>query len=143
MGPIICDGGGQDGDVAPGEECSGGVIHLVGRLDVGASDVRVCRAQRHGAGHESHLCAAACAGLGEGKPHFAGGVVANETDRIDLLIGRPGGDQDCTPAQIAHLVECRGQYVDDALRFLHSPTAHEFAGQLSLSGLNDPVAKGA
>src|SRR5690606_11506496 len=51
------------------------------------------RIQVHRAGQQHHLGAARAGGRGHREAHLAAAAVAQEADRIDVLVGRPGAHQ--------------------------------------------------
>src|SRR6185369_15912346 len=76
---------------------------------------------------------------GDGVPHLAGGVVADEADRIDLLPGGTGGNQEAFAAKPLR-GERRQRLLEDHLNVLQLPLPFPAAGEHAAGRGDEQVA---
>ena len=96
--------------------------------------------QLHGSRYQCHLRSTTCTFFREGKPHFSGRIVADKTDRVNLLISRPGCNHYFLTLQ---LTVCRKKFIqhtDDILRFLHTSLPYKMTGKLTRTRLDNMIA---
>ena len=98
-GRVVGDRGRHHHDVLSGQRLHHRRVHLGG-----AAHAHHLEAGRHGDGarpeHQRHRGAAPARRLGQRDAHPPARSVADVAHRIDVLVGRPGGDQDATPGEI-------------------------------------------
>ncbi len=67
------------------------ITHLRRALDPDDLDGKWIR-ERRGTGDQNHLGSPVTRGFGEGKPHLAGRIIADEPDGVDRLVCATGAD---------------------------------------------------
>ncbi len=99
FGPVVGDRGRFNDDRGLGQQMEHGVAHLFRRLD--SPDFGSARrSKRRGAADQQHASATAQCGFGQSIAHTPAGAVGEIAYRIDLLAGRPSGDQNGFPGKI-------------------------------------------
>src|ERR1700680_1861970 len=92
FGPVVGDRGSFNDYRGLRQQVEHGVAHLFRRLDSPAfRSARRCK--RRGAADQQHASATAQCGFGESVAHAPAGAVGEIAYRINLLAGRPSGDQ--------------------------------------------------
>ncbi|MNX80670.1 hypothetical protein D3C86_1123350 [compost metagenome] len=81
----------------------------------------------HGTGDQGHAGAGLHRGFGQGKAHFPGAVVGDVAHRVDVFLGRAGGDQHVFAGQCLTL-EAVGGALGQFKGFEHAPQADVAAG---------------
>ena len=114
--------------------------HFAGRLYINAMNAGMLCFQLHGSRYQCHLRSTTCTFFREGKPHFSGRIVTDKTDRVNLLISRPGCNHYFLTLQ---LTVCRKKFIqhtDDILRFLHTSLPYKMTGKLTRTRLDNMIA---
>ena len=112
--------------------------HLLGR-DHGHRLHAFGGSQRRRAAHQRHLGAAPDGRPGQSVTHLPRRSVGDETDRVQRLPARPGGDDDLLARQILG-PEQPADFLDDGRRFRKTALALVAAGQIAGGRLHDVVA---
>ena len=87
-------------------------------------------------GNQCYLSTCLCKCPGQGKPHFPGTAVADETDRIDRLASRAGSHNDPDTGQ-PRTGERRGDSTHQRVGLQHAPQTAFTAGLLPLGRAPD------
>ncbi|CEI75692.1 Uncharacterized protein PAE221_01272 [Pseudomonas aeruginosa] len=122
---VVGDRRGGDQQVAGHRRLAGGQ-HVAGADHVDALHP-VGRGQVHRAGDQGHPCAGFHRRLGEGEAHLSGTVVGDVAHRVDVFLGRAGGDQHMHAGQRLAL-EAVGGALRQFLGFEHASEADVAAG---------------
>ena len=128
------------GNVAVAEVALTLRVHLACGFHVDDFDLRHRRLYAYRSRYECHFRAAAGCFVSNGITHFTGGVIADESHRVNALVCRPGGHHDMFAGKRPALAEKAVKYFQYVFGFLHAAFADEMRCKFPLGRFYDMVA---
>ena len=138
-GCVVGDGGGHHDHVGVAGHGLHGVVHLGRAPD--AHHLDACgRVEARRARDEDDARAAARGLGGDRVPHLPARSVADVPHVVDVLVGRPGGDDDEAAEERALLAQQSVGGLDDGVGLGEPALADPAAGEIARAGIDEPHA---